>query len=372
MSHFKERKEKICLNCGTEVQGKYCHNCGQENVEPKETFWHLVTHFFNDITHFDGKIFATLKYLLFKPGFLSKEYMKGRRASYLNPIRMYVFTSAIFFLIFFSIFKPEESLNIKTSAKGSASVLTELIKSAREGVQDEIKETKDSADKIEKNKILTAFEHDLLRLQKDSTISRDSLESAQYLFKNNTGFVFKEKYKTLNEYDSVQNVLPDDKKDSGIEQLLTRKGFEWKEKYGDIKSVLKVITEKFFHSIPQMLFISLPFFALFLKLLYIRRRQFYYADHGIFSIHLYCTIFILLLIIFGFNKLGELLHWGWIGTVNGFVIFSIFVYVFLTMKRFYGQGYFKTFIKYFFLLFLNIILFSILMVTFFILSFVRV
>src|SRR6202012_4343239 len=88
---------------------RYCHVCGQENLEPKETVWHLVQHFFNDITHFDGKFFSTVKYLLRKPGFLSREYMLGRRVTYLNPIRMYVFTSAIFFIILFSLKKPEEN-----------------------------------------------------------------------------------------------------------------------------------------------------------------------------------------------------------------------------------------------------------------------
>src|SRR5690349_22469253 len=98
--------------------GRYCHVCGQENVEPKESFLHLVTHFFNDITHFDGKFFTTLKDLLFKPGFLSKEYMIGRRASYLNPIRMYVFTSAIFFLLFFSFFESKAPLKIVPTING--------------------------------------------------------------------------------------------------------------------------------------------------------------------------------------------------------------------------------------------------------------
>ena len=110
MSHGKERKEKDCLNCGTAVYGRYCHVCGQENAEPKETFFGMVAHFFYDITHFDGKFFTTLKDLLFYPGFLSAEYMKGRRMSYLNPIRMYVFTSAIFFLIFFSISELEKRI----------------------------------------------------------------------------------------------------------------------------------------------------------------------------------------------------------------------------------------------------------------------
>ena len=101
LSHYKERKEKTCLNCNAHLYGRYCHNCGQENIEPKETFWGLITHFLYDITHFDGKFFNTLKHLIIKPGFLSREYINGRRATYLHPIRMYVFTSAFFFIIFF-------------------------------------------------------------------------------------------------------------------------------------------------------------------------------------------------------------------------------------------------------------------------------
>ena len=42
MSRLKERKEKNCLNCNAEVQGRFCHNCGQENIETKETVWHLI------------------------------------------------------------------------------------------------------------------------------------------------------------------------------------------------------------------------------------------------------------------------------------------------------------------------------------------
>ena len=114
MSKTKERAEKICLNCNTELYDRYCHKCGQENIEPKQSFWHFVSHFFYDITHFDGKFFSTLKYLIWKPGFLSSEYIKGRRRSYLDPIRMYVFSASLFFLIFFSM---------KREVKGADSVL---------------------------------------------------------------------------------------------------------------------------------------------------------------------------------------------------------------------------------------------------------
>ncbi len=130
MSHLKERKEKTCLNCQTSpLYGRYCHVCGQQNLEPKETVWHLVQHFFEDITHFDGKFFSTVKYLLKRPGFLSSEYMIGRRASYLNPIRMYVFTSAIFFLILFSLKSPERmNVSFISDNRGMGVVLDSLAK----------------------------------------------------------------------------------------------------------------------------------------------------------------------------------------------------------------------------------------------------
>ncbi|MBC7411543.1 MAG: DUF3667 domain-containing protein, partial [Bacteroidia bacterium] len=96
---FKEREKKDCLNCGQQLSGRYCHACGQENIEHHDTFWHLVSHFFNDITHFDSKFFGTIIPLLFKPGFLTKEFLGGRRQRYLEPIRMYVFLSFLCFFI---------------------------------------------------------------------------------------------------------------------------------------------------------------------------------------------------------------------------------------------------------------------------------
>ena len=64
------------------------------------------------------------------------------------------------------------------------------------------------------------------------------------------------------------------------------------------------------HNCPKVLFISLPIFALLLKLLYVRRKQFYYVDHGIFSIHLYIFSFLILLILFGIGELKTDTGWG--------------------------------------------------------------
>ncbi|HJY11870.1 MAG TPA: DUF3667 domain-containing protein [Flavobacterium sp.] len=108
MSERHPRNDHTCLNCGSTVALRYCSLCGQENIEPHESFGSIVAHFLADIFHFDGKFFATTKYLFVRPGFLSTEYAAGRRTSYFHPIRMYLFSSALFFFVFFAFFAPGE------------------------------------------------------------------------------------------------------------------------------------------------------------------------------------------------------------------------------------------------------------------------
>src|SRR5882757_7529952 len=109
MARHHLRHDNTCLNCGATVEERFCTRCGQENLEPKESIGHIIGHFFADITHFDSKLFITLKDLILRPGFLTREYVAGRRMSYLNPIRMYIFISAIFFLALFAGKKEHET-----------------------------------------------------------------------------------------------------------------------------------------------------------------------------------------------------------------------------------------------------------------------
>ena len=104
---------------------------GQENVEVKESFRHLISHFFSDLTHYDSKSFTTLKDLLFKPGFLTNEYRTGRRVNYLHPIRMYVFVSFLYFLVTLSFngleSKTEEAI-AKTAAQNTRNQIADSLR----------------------------------------------------------------------------------------------------------------------------------------------------------------------------------------------------------------------------------------------------
>ena len=336
MSHLKERKEKNCLNCNAEIQGKYCHVCGQENIEPKETVWHLIAHFFQDITHFDGKFFSTVKYLVIRPGFLSREYMLGRRASYVNPIRMYIFTSAFFFLIFFSFFKINTT-NIAMGAKmkGKTSQEIELMDSVTFSEFTKIVNKESGKKAVPMTRV--AFKHYF-----DSSLERSGIH-----FTN-------ARYRSKAAYDSV--LRSGKKNHNWWQRQLIYKEIEINKKFRDNPNEgLSAFVNIFLHSLPQMFFISLPLFAFLLKLLYVRRKEYYYVNHGIFSIHFYIFIFIAMLVLFGLGKLNDQLDWTLIRIVETLMGFGILFYLYKAMRKFYRQRRAQTIIKFLILCVLLII-----------------
>ena len=99
MSKEPLRSETNCLNCNPTGAHRFCPHCGQENTVTRITFHHLFTHFFQDLTHYDNKFWKTIIYLLFKPASVTKAYTSGKRLSFLPPMRLYIFTSFVTFLL---------------------------------------------------------------------------------------------------------------------------------------------------------------------------------------------------------------------------------------------------------------------------------
>lgn len=364
MSHSKERSEKVCLNCNAGLNGRYCHVCGQENIEPKETVWGLITHFFYDITHFDGKFFSTVKYLVARPGFLPAEYSKGRRAAYLHPIRMYVFTSAFFFIIFFSIYDGNNVIRVNSTGNNNYSNTDSAKKARDEAIQRALAlahTREDSADIMEG---LALFVDTVATDPADS--SKKKTDTSRK--KNMRNWDKSDDYKTVEEYDSVQAKLPEDERDGWFERVLNRREIALRGKYGDDnKALFKAWGNAFIHQFPKLLFVSLPIFAAILRLLYIRRRkQFYYVDHGIFTIYLYIFSFVLLLVAMAISWLTNITGWDWINLLQIPLWLYSFYYIYKAMRVFYRQSRGKTIVKF---ILLNIIA-SISIITLFVLFFV--
>ncbi len=89
---------RACVNCGAELTGPYCSACGQRSRDLHVSFSALVHEFLHDYLHLDGKLARTLWLLFRRPGFLTQEYMRGRRARYAGPFQLYLVTSMLLFV----------------------------------------------------------------------------------------------------------------------------------------------------------------------------------------------------------------------------------------------------------------------------------
>ena len=356
MSHHPERIEKNCLNCGNEVAGRYCQKCGQENIVTKQGFWSLTKHFVYDIFHFDGKFFDTLGHLLWRPGVISKEYVEGKRTKYLDPIRMYLFTSALFFLVLFAL-ESNSIFNLKDDSVGR------LDRSQRMDLAFELSGDlkKNPSDTILKRRLSQVLDSTLtikLKKQERDTLPEDTLVS------------FQGKRYQFSAFHELSNDSSLEKSHGWFDRRYKNKKRDLKTKFGEnTNESLEKLSETFRHKVPYLLFISLPFFAGILKLLYIRRRNFYYSDHAVFTLHHYILSFILLLVSVIFNYAGE--KTGWHGLFSTLITITLClwpVYLYIEMKRFYGQGWLKTLGKLVLLTFLGFIVIMILTIIFVVFS----
>ncbi len=92
-------KQERCLNCDTPLQGKFCHACGQKQIEPSErTLKYIVLQFLGSAFLLEKNFAKNLWQVLVKPGFLAKEYVQGRRTRYMAPLSIFLLINFFYFI----------------------------------------------------------------------------------------------------------------------------------------------------------------------------------------------------------------------------------------------------------------------------------
>jgi hypothetical protein len=351
MSRSPLRKDKTCLNCNYVVENRFCPNCGQENTDTRKTFHHLFVHFFEDLTHYENAFWKTIKNLLLKPASLTKEYLSGKRLSYLAPVRLYIFISFVtFFLI--AVFPTNEDEIIK----GNQTV-TVPIKDKNGVVRDSVIEAKE----VRFSDLMEAE----MKAQEEKKLSNAE---------QNKGFL-NFGYNTVEELDSIQKNSPEYDKLGDWEYSIIKKSLEVKAKYNK-KEMWEKFAEAAWRNFPKALFIYMPIFALILWLFHGKRRW-YYFDHGIFTLHYFSFLLLCSLLIFFFNKLMNCFDDHPVANLIsgiGFAVMYIwmFYYFFPAHHRFYGESRLVSFVKSVAMFFINVILISILLVAFVVYTFINI
>lgn len=331
-----------CLNCDhpLEISDRYCPRCGQMNSTKKLSFEDFFSEFFSGIFAYDSRLHRTLRALLFKPGKISKDYIHGKRMRYANPFRFYLSASIIFFLIFsfsdtFDFSETNFNSDVETLANMPPDSIAKLDKQINEMQQLKGRE-------IKIDSLLTAQKEK--GSYKDDYISEGGLDTLN---------LFNAEFRRFNLFSKFYNETSIHKADVAMDSLsyshsklnhwLYNKAID----YNAVKSNPQFFLDYFLGKLPFIIFFYLPFFAVFIWLLYVR-RSFTYMEHLIFTFHVQTVFFVLF-------SLALLIDYI-IGSNYGstLAIFAFLFYLYKAMRKFYAQGRVKTILKF---ILLNVIFF---------------
>lgn len=337
---LKFRGEK-CLNCDQKLDksDRYCPNCSQLNSTKKVHFKDLFNEFFGSLFAYDGKIMLTLRVLLFRPGVMSKEYVSGKRMKYANPFRFYLSVSIIFFLLSGLLSKINDYTK-SYQEEIKQSTLSQNIKTMDDPETTKIVEDalRESNIKIPDSALINLNAGSFTKVNKKVTYhseaSLDTLYRGQRLYQKTRIYNdFYSKNKNLKPHEALHQIGHNN---NVFNRWLYKKVID----FNFFKDNRDVAYNYFISKLPIVIFLFMPVFALFIKLIYIRKNRFTYMEHLVFAFHVQSMFFVL----FIFSKLFD-----YVFVTSLFSSLAIFVfafYLYKAMRRFYEQGRIKTFVKF--------------------------
>ena len=372
----------VCDNCGAEKLGHYCAVCGQSDRNYRRNVFPIVGQVLSETFEFDSRLLKTLPKLLLRPGFLSTEFSRNRRASYLSPFRLYLFTSIVFFFVLsLSIDLPEgPGPGREAVLTGERPAPTAVGGNEGESPWLRISINGDGADDEE-----IIEEHDrnggevaappertaatappgIPAEQPDAATSAVPEGDAAgpgagtpsgRLLRRLTG-------EQRQAFERVAPVLDEERRrklveilrDSVLAETVAAAAREYSaEDLADIDSTDRYVVGQlidimhrpfdairtWLENLPVAMFVLLPLFALLLKGFY-PSREWFYSEHLVFAMHNHTVAFLV------FTVLTLLPEGNAAATATAQVLLlGLPLYYFIAMRRFYGGGRFATAMKF--------------------------
>jgi hypothetical protein len=342
-----------CLNCAAQLKGPYCHNCGQPDRHFIRFFPKVLWDMINEAFDLDSRALRTLFPLMFNPGRLSMEYIAGRRARYVNPLRLYIILSVLFFI----------SISIFTSSNNDFKVdkdegVNTRVYTVGESAEDEINKQKEVLETLLEQKAnglpipddaIATIEQSIKELEENPS-SASGLDAEFLDDEGKLNVVLDNGEKWDLETNQIQffDALSEETT-TELNQFLWSMALKLDKA---IKNDPSDLIDEFFNAIPQLMFILLPLFAVLLKITYIFKKR-YYMEHLIVALHSHCFIFFSLILLIIFSSINEaLIEPEWLKDGLGYATIALSIWmpinIFITQKRIYAQGYILTGIKFIF------------------------
>src|SRR5437016_9121227 len=318
-----------CENCGAPLTGHYCAQCGQAAVDYRRSFRHVIADVLDSFLNWDSKFFATIALLIFKPWRFTNEFLAGKRVCYVNPLRLYLLASILFF---FAVNYGAKDLRFQPGKLGP-------------------KDRAELEADLKKGDLPPAAREQLEALLQESPSPSSSPQSTSPLPATNVPSPPPppESDKQRQEYGKIGErpfvVFDEAKSTTPFERWIEARA---KEKMGEHGTKMGLFIATLFSNLPYMMLCCIPLFAFVLKVLYMRRHIFY-IDHLIYALHIhtfaYVGIMLIVLATIGLNRAAP-------GTIAGWTIALLWVafvvQIFLSIRRVYRQGWFVSILKFLF------------------------
>lgn len=303
-----------CEDCGAELHGRYCSRCGQVAVDYHRSFRHVIADVAESFLNWDSKFTKTLGLLVVSPGWLTNQFVAGRRTRYLHPLRLYLLVSIVFFLcarfVPLGVKPPDTS---KMTAKDRAEV----------------------AEAMKNPAIPEAVREQVLR-----NIAEQEKKAAA----KSPLFVTPATIPSPPPLPGKNESLAGPPDDASPRSWLKRR---IREKIGPHGGNVELVSKTLRDNISTMMLFCIPLFALVLKILYLRQRR-YYIEHLVYALHIHAFFYIAVLL----TVFSGMAAKRWVPALEGpllwILVLAIVVQVFRSIRQVYGQSWPMTTFKFFF------------------------
>ena len=290
-----------CPNCGRDRPESFCAHCGQSDRDYARALRSLAGEFVRETFELDSRLFRTLKLLTFRPGSLTREFSRNRRAGFVSPVRLYIFASFVFFLLLSLVSDFDEAM------------LEDFREMTETGLAEE--EPAPAAAELPTEEHLAAFRAALppeQRRKADDILARP-------------------------EGSRGSQILLGVARDGGVAET------GWMGRFLLLSGIdmlhdPSVIPRRLIENMPIAMFFLLPVLGLVLAALHFRKKRFY-VEHLVFAIHVQTFTFLMHAIALLLPDSGPGL-WVRVGCV--LIPYPYFV---IAMRRYYESGWVLTLVK---------------------------
>ncbi len=355
-----------CENCGAQLAGEFCSKCGQHAIDYRRSLVRVLIDAADSFFNWDTKFLKSIGLLLIRPWQLTNDFNAGRRARYVHPLRLYLLASIAFFLLARTI-----SLQTKGPMELSAGDRAEIAASLGRLTEPDSILTPEQRAKVDAARAKLTQSGALTDEEKDEI--KQAFGSLRKGFKKEDRAKLKSAIARIPEAPepppsptSVDQsaakaipevaVTPKPKKSPGLhfnwdDKETPKTPWEsWlegriKDKIGEDGTKSGLFFETLRSNVPGMMLCCIPLFAFVLKVLYITKKRFY-IEHLVYALHIhtffYVSVIVTSLLAMAANRVAPAVG----GLIIGVFSCAIFVQVFLSIRRVYGQGWFFSAVKF--------------------------